>query len=184
MSLKSQLESLLFVAIKPLALKELANLTQTKTKEVEEALQALEAEYKNNERGLSLIENNHQYQITTAAENASLVQEFLKDETNGELSQPSLEALTIIAYRGPIGKLELEKIRGVNCSLIIRNLLLRGLIEEKYEKTKEENYYTVTPDFVRFLGLNRVNDLPEYEKLKANEGLAQAVGQTLETDKN
>lgn len=183
MSLKSQLESLLFVAIKPLALKELANLTNTKTKDVEEALEVLGAEYKNNASGLSLIENNRQYQLTTTADNAPLVQEFLKDETSGELSQPSLEALTIIAYRGPIGKLELEKIRGVNCSLIIRNLLLRGLIEEKYEKVREENYYTVTHDFVRFLGLNSVNDLPEYEKLRGNEVIAETVNQVLETEK-
>lgn len=183
MSLKSQLESLLFVAIKPLALKELANLTNTKTKDVEEALEVLGTEYKNNASGLSLIENNRQYQLTTTAVNAPLVQEFLKDETSGELSQPSLEALTIIAYRGPIGKLELEKIRGVNCSLIIRNLLLRGLIEEKYEKERGENYYTVTHDFIRFLGLNSVNDLPEYEKLRGDEAIAETVNQVLETEK-
>jgi len=182
MSLKSQLESLLFVAIKPLAIKELAVLTNTKTKEVEEALQTLETEYAETERGLSLIKNNNQYQLTTAPANAALVQEFLKDETNGELSQPSLEALTIIAYRGPIGKLELEKIRGVNCSLIIRNLLLRGLIEEKYDKAKDENFYTVTHDFVRFLGIRSVNDLPEYKKLGADEAVNQTINEVLETE--
>ncbi len=169
MSLQSQIESLLFVAIKPMPVKELADLTKVKIKEVEEALEALGAEYKNNGRGLSLIKNNNQYQLTTAPENAALVQDFLKDETSGELSQPSLEALTVIAYRGPIGKLELEKIRGVNCSLIIRNLLLRGLIEEKYNKIKDENYYTVTHDFIRFLGLSDISELPEYAKLRAAE---------------
>lgn len=169
MSLQSQIESLLFVAIKPMPVKELADLTKTKTKEVEEALAALAEEYKNSERGLSIIKNNNQYQLTSAPENAALIQEFLKDETSGELSQPSLEALTVIAYRGPIGKLELEKIRGVNCSLIIRNLLLRGLIEEKYNKIKDENYYTVTHDFIRFLGLGDISELPEYTKLRAEE---------------
>ena len=183
MSLKSQLESLLFVAIKPLAIKELTTLTNTKTKEIEEALAELETDYQNGERGLSLIKNNNQYQLTTATDNAALVQEFLKDETSGELSQPSLEALTIIAYRGPIGKLELEKIRGVNCSLILRNLLMRGLIEEKYEKSKDENYYTVTHDFVRFLGLNSVNDLPDYLKLSEDEKIAETIETILEVDK-
>lgn len=169
MSLQSQIESILFVAIKPMPVKELADLTKAKTKEVEEALESLAAEYKNSERGLSLIKNNNQYQLTSAPENAALIQEFLKDETSGELSQPSLEALTVIAYRGPIGKLELEKIRGVNCSLIIRNLLLRGLIEEKYNKVKDENYYTVTHDFIRFLGLGDISELPDYTKLRAEE---------------
>ncbi|MFZ4631827.1 MAG: SMC-Scp complex subunit ScpB [Patescibacteria group bacterium] len=184
MSLKSQLESLLFVAIKPLAIKELAAFTNTKNKEVEEALADLEKDYSGEERGLSLIKNNNQYQLTSSPANAAIIQEFLKDETSGELSQPSLEALTIIAYRGPIGKLELEKIRGVNCSLILRNLLLRGLIEEKFEKSKEENYYTVTHDFVRFLGINSVDDLPEYKKLRADEKVNEVIETILEIEKN
>lgn len=175
MSLQSQLESLLFVAIKPLSLKELVNLTSAKTKEIEEALEALTQEYVARGAGLALIKNNGQYQLTTAPDNAALIQEFLKDETSGELSQPSLEALTIIAYRGPIGKLELERIRGVNCSLIIRNLLLRGLIEEKYHKMTDENQYTVTHDFIRFLGLGSLEELPDYKKLQSNAILGEAA---------
>ena len=175
MSLKSQLESLLFVAIRPLAVKDLADLTASKAKEVEEALTELLTDYQTHQCGLSLIKNNDQYQIATVGDNAELVQKFLKDETTGELSQPSLEALTIIAYRGPIGKWELDRIRGVNCSLIIRNLLLRGLIEEKFNKTKQENYYTVTNDFIRFLGINSINDLPNYDKLNQMETLEQVL---------
>lgn len=171
MSLKSQVESLLFVSLKPLSLKDLSVATGAKTKDLEEAVEELVADYSGGERGLAIIKNNKQYQLTTAADNAAIVQEFLKDETSGELSQPSLEALTIIAYRGPITKLELERIRGVNCSLIIRNLLLRGLIEEKFEKAKDENYYTVTHDFVRFLGLGNIEELPDYAKLNSAESL-------------
>jgi len=177
MSIKSQLESLLFVAIKPLGSKELAGLLNIKTKEAENALEELMSDYQNNERGLSLIKNNSQYQLTSAAENAALVQEFLKSETSGELSQPSLEALTIIAYRGPIAKSELERIRGINCSLIIRNLLMRGLIEEKFEKTKNENYYTVTHDFIRFLGLSSISGLPDFEKLNQMETISQVLAE-------
>lgn len=175
MSLKSQLESLLFVAVRPVALKDLAASTKAKAKEVEDALADLAADYQARNGGLTLIKNNGQYQITTAAANSSLIQEFLKDETTGELSQPSLEALTIIAYRGPIAKLELDRIRGVNCALIIRNLLLRGLIEEKHDKTKDEDYYTVTHDFIRFLGLNEIANLPDYDKLHQEETLASVL---------
>ncbi len=178
MLVKSQLESILFVAIKPLTPKDLSNLIGVKIDEVKAALEELVNDYKNSGRGLALISNNGQYQLTTSSENSSLVKDFLKDEINGELSQPSLEALTIIAYRGPISKLELEKIRGVNCSLIIRNLLLRGLIEEKFNKTKNENYYTVTNDFIRFLGLNSLSDLPEYEKLNKLDALNQGLTET------
>lgn len=183
MSLKSQLESLLFVSLKPLAIKELAALTQSKIPAVEEALCELAHDYEASERGLALINNNKQYQITTAGANAELVKDFLKDETSGELSQPSLEALTIIAYRGPLSKMEIERIRGVNCSLIIRNLLLRGLIEEKFDKGKNENYYTVTHDFVRFLGLGSITELPDYDKLHQAEALESVLTNSEQAEK-
>jgi segregation and condensation protein B len=175
MNLKAQLESLLFVSIKPLALKELATALNLKNKEVEDALNELAADYQASGSGLTLIKNNNQYQLTTSSEQAALVKDFLKNETSGELSQPSLEALTIIAYRGPISKLELEKIRGINCSLIIRNLLIRGLIEEKFEKTTQENYYTVSLDFIRFLGLGEISQLPDYNKLHQAEEINEAL---------
>jgi len=70
-----------------------------------------------------------------------------------------------------VSKLELERIRGVNCSLIVRNLLLRGLIEENFDKHKNENYYQVTLDFVRFLGMNNIQALPDYERLHRPEAL-------------
>jgi segregation and condensation protein B len=180
MTLKSQLESLLFVSIKALSVKELSGLTGGKTNEIEDALSELAHDYEAAGSGLALIKNNSQYQITTAGDNAALVKEFLKSETSGELSQPSLEALTIIAYRGPISKLELEKIRGINCSLIIRNLLMRGLIEEKFDKTKQENYYSVSLDFIRFLGIGSVKELPDYEKLNRAEELKEALEDKVE----
>lgn len=175
MTLKSQIESLLFVSIKALSIKELASITGSQAKEIEAVLNALAQDYERAGSGLTIIKNNGQYQITTAGENAALVKDFLKSETSGELSQPSLEALTIIAYRGPISKIELEKIRGINCSLIIRNLLMRGLIEEKFDKSKNENYYNVSLDFIRFLGISSVDDLPDYKKLNRSEELAAVL---------
>ena len=179
MNLKSQLESLLFVSSKPLSVVEMSDLTGTNFEEVEAALASLATEYKDQNRGFILIKNNKEYQLTTAPENTSLISRFLKDETSGELSQPSLETLTIIAYRGPITKLELERIRGVNCSLILRNLLIRGLIEEKNDKTKSENFYSVTLEFIKFLGISSVSDLPDYEKLHRSESLSEVISQPL-----
>lgn len=181
-NLKAQLESIIFVSIKAVSAKELATAVGVKVNEVEEALSSLMSDYQDRNSGLALIKNNSQYQLTTTSENATLVKDFLKSETSGELSQPSLEALTIIAYRGPISKLELERIRGINCSLIIRNLLLRGLIEEKFDKSKNENYYTVTMDFIRFLGINDLKELPDYTQLNNSETL-QAVLEASEGDK-
>ena len=179
MNLSSQLESLLFISSKPLSVKEISEITGAKAKEIEEALEKLANEYKEQARGFILIKNNGQYQLTTAPENTELVSKFLKDETSGELSQPSLEALTIIAYRGPITKLELERIRGVNCSLILRNLMIRGLIEEKADKQKNDNLYSVTLDFIKFLGISSLEDLPDYEKLHRDDSIEEVLEESV-----
>lgn len=171
MSLSSALESLLFISSKPLSLKELASATEHKAEEVEAVLAQLANEYLEQKRGFILVGNNKQYQLTTAPENADLISQFLKDETSGELTQPSLEALTIIAYRGPVTKAELEMIRGVNCSLILRNLLIRGLIDESLDKVLGENVYSVTLDFLKYLGMTKLSDLPDYENLHARTPL-------------
>ncbi|MDA3802776.1 MAG: SMC-Scp complex subunit ScpB [Patescibacteria group bacterium] len=169
MELKSQIESLLFVSIKALSLRELGSTLNKKDNEIKEVIEELNNEYKERKAGLTIVENNKKYQLSSNPENAQIVKEFLKDESSGELSQPSLEALTIIAYRGPISKLEIERIRGVNCSLILRNLLIRGLIEESFDKKKQENYYSVSHDFVRFLGLDSIEKLPDYLELNKSD---------------
>ncbi len=120
--------------------------------------------------------------MVSSADNAKLVQKYLEDETSGELSQPSLEALTIIAYRGPISKTELERIRGVNCSLILRNLLLRGLIEEKSSASSEDRIYNVSLDFIRFLGIESIEQLPDYQRLNKDQTISDFLAGTLNSD--
>ena len=175
MSLKSQIESLLFISAKPMSAKNLAELIKATAKEVEAAGEELVAEYQENKKGVQVIKNGTSFQLVSSPENAKLIQEYIKDETTGELSRPSLEALTIIAYRGPVSKLDLDRIRGVNCSLILRNLLIRGLIEAKADKTKNETYYSVTMDFVRFLGLADLKQLPDYEKLSQDDTIDRVL---------
>lgn len=169
MALKSQLESLLFISAKPMSVKALSKVLSVDVRDLEASLSDLEQEYKNLARGFQIARIGDDVQFTTIAENANLVESLLKEEISGELTRPSLEALTIIAYRGPITKPELEMIRGVNCSLILRNLLIRGLVEEKIDPKIKLNKYSITFDFLRFLGLSKPSELPEYEKLSSNE---------------
>lgn len=168
-SIKSKIESLLFIAAKPMAASQLAGLLKADKKEVVKAADELLENYQDNQAGVRIIKNGSKYQMVSAPENAAAVKEFIKDETAGELSRPSLEALTIIAYRGPVSKINLDRIRGVNCALIIRNLLLRGLIEGRFDRKKNETYYSAAFDFIRFLGLSRLEDLPDYEKLREDD---------------
>ncbi|MCK5511056.1 SMC-Scp complex subunit ScpB [Candidatus Parcubacteria bacterium] len=171
MDIKSKIESLLFISAKPMSIKQLAELIKKDKKEIEKAGLDLVDEYKNNKKGVQIIKNSSKLQMVSSPENAKLIQEFIKDETTGELSRPSLETLTIIAYRGPVSKIDLDRIRGVNCSLILRNLLIRGLIKAKNDSKKQETYYTITFDFIRFLGINDVRELPDYEKLSKDDTL-------------
>lgn len=173
MHIKSKIESLLFISAKPMSLKQIAGLIKKKKEEVKKAGDELVEEYKEKKRGVQIIKNGTKYQMVSSPENAELVQEFIKDETTGELSRPSLEALTIVAYRSPVSKIDLDRIRGVNCSLILRNLLLRGLIEGKFDKQKQETYYTVTLNFTRFLGLNKISELPDFEKLNKDDTISR-----------
>lgn len=169
MSIESKIESLLFLSGRPMSVREISDLIKEESKAVEEAGDKLIISYKEKNGGMQIIKNGASFQMVTAPENAPLAQEFVKDETTGELSKPSLETLTIIAYRGPVSKTDLDRIRGINCSLILRNLLQRGLIDVREDKKTEEHFYTVTFDFLRFLGLNEVKELPDYEKLRKDD---------------
>ncbi len=172
-NLKQQIESLLFIAGKPLTVKKIGELVEGKinTKDINKAIDELIEDYTKRSSGVKIIKSASQIQMTTSSESSEVIKNFTKDETTGELTKPSIETLTIISYRGPIAKLELERIRGINCSLILRNLILRGLIEEKKDSKKHEIYYSVTIEFLKYLGISRVEDLPDYEKLNKNEDI-------------
>ena len=169
MQLLAKIESVLFISNRPLSVKRLAELTNSKTEEVETALKELENKYNTKESGVNVLRADKEYQFSTAPDAAKIVKDFVREEVTGELTKPQLETLTVIAYRGPIFKAELEQIRGVNCSLILRNLMIRGLVEEHEERG--EARYHITMDFLRYLGLKNVTELPDFEKLNSNESL-------------
>ncbi|HPV70530.1 MAG TPA: SMC-Scp complex subunit ScpB [Candidatus Magasanikbacteria bacterium] len=183
MSLESKTESLLFIAAKPLSFKKIAELLKGEVEEVKEAVEKIKQKYNQPEFGIRILQEGNEVQMSTNPENSSLIKDYLKDEMTGELTRPSLEALTIIAYRGPITKLELEQIRGVNCSLILRNLLLRGLVKEEMDEARVQNVYTTTFDFLRLLGLNETKELPDYEKLHSHD-LLERLLTDLQQDNN
>lgn len=168
-NLKSKIESLLFVASRPLGLKKISELAGGEREEVKKCLGELMGECRENGRGVQIMEIDGEYQMATSSESSKMVKDFLKDEMTGELTRPALETLTIIAYRGPISKPDLEQIRGVNCSLILRNLMIKGLAEVKTSDKGGEALYNITFDFLRYLGLQKVRDLPDYDKLSKSE---------------
>ena len=130
MSLNSQIESVLFVASKPIQHKKIAKSLNAKDDEVLGALMELFEKYNRPDSGISLLRNGDEWQMVSNPQNKEASEKYLKAEVSGELTRPQLETLTVISYCGPITKPELEQVRGVNCALILRNLLMRGLIKE------------------------------------------------------
>ena len=180
----SKIESLLFIAIKPLTIKFISEKVGVSKEEVVNALEVIMQRFNIDDSGIHIQKIEDKFQMVTAPFNAEFIGEYLKDETTGELTTASLETLTVIAYRGPITKSELELIRGVNCGMIIRNLLMRGLIEEKKDKDELLNTYTVTFDFLKYLGIHSVSELPDFLNLNNHENIQQLLNPVAIQDAN
>lgn len=174
MPLTTQLESLLFVASKPLTVKKLAKLLGQAEWSVMSALQTLQSTY-GADSGIRLISTGEEWQLTTHPDNQTLVENLVKAEVGGELTRPQLETLTVISYCGPITKPELEQIRGVNCSLIIRNLLIRGLVKEVDGGVHLVPTYEVTMEYLRHMGIANLNELPDYATLHHHEYITKTT---------
>lgn len=168
---------MLFISNTPFSLKKLADITKADKDQVKLAVDELLAEYANRAGGVMIQKIDDKVQMATAGDNAKMVKEYIKEETTGELSRAALETLTIVAYRGPISRSEIEQIRGVNCAVILRNLLMRGLVESRDDKKKMQSVYNITFDFLKFLGVNQQSQLPDYDKLNSDENLQKIIEQ-------
>lgn len=175
MSLNTKIESLLFVSTRPLSVRKLAELSGSSVEDIEAALNDVATKMNDAENGIQLVRHAGQVQLVSNPTQSKMITEFLKEEQAGELTRPALETLTIIAYRGPISKIQLDTIRGVNCALILRNLMIKGLVEAKSHKDKYQTSYQVTLDFIRHLGLQQISDLPNYEQLNRDERLEELL---------
>lgn len=177
MSLVSQIESILFVASKPLTIKKIAKVLNVDESAVENEIKNLQSKYNQQDSGVVLMQTNSEFQLVSHPDNRAAAEHFMKAEVSGELTRPQLETLTVISYCGPITKPELEQIRGVNCSLILRNLLMRGLVKESDGETNLLPTYEVTMEYLQHLGLNNLSDLPEYAELHNHEFVMNALNQ-------
>ena len=180
MNTKDKIESLLFVSSKALNIKKLADILHVEQSQIKESVDELIKEYDDKKGGIVIVRDGKKFQMMTCPENSQLIKDYLHQELTGELTRPSLETLTIIAYRQPITKNELEMIRGINCGLIIRNLQIRGLIEQKEDKKNNIIRYWLTFDFLKYLGVKDVCELPDYEKLNKDINLDELINQSRE----
>jgi len=167
MDITSIVESVLFVASKPLVVVKIAKSLGVEKEKIEEALNSLENKYVAIS-GIHLVRIGDSVQLVSNPENAEFVEKFTKTEFKEDLTKAQLETLTVVAYRGPITRAEIENIRGVNCSIILRNLLIRGLVNEFEDSEHILPVYELSIEALRFLGLSSILDLPDYESLHNN----------------
>ena len=172
----SIIESLLFVSGEPIKKSKLVKILSVENEKFEEILKIISEKYQRNESGLSLFSKGDELQLVSRAENAEFVENLVKNELQDSLSNAAMEVVSIIAYRGPISKTEIEAIRGVNCAYTLRNLLLRGLIERNDNPNDSRGFvYAITFDFLKKLGIENVKNLPEYAILSVDSRINSII---------
>lgn len=166
-NLEAKLEALLFVYGEPVKIKTLMEKLGVSYENVENAITDLKKNLEAVNRGLTLVSLGNEAQLVTKADLAPLIQKVVKEEFDSELTSASLETLSIIAYLSPCSRAEIDYIRGVNSSFILRNLTVRGLIEKKMDSNRANAFiYNVSLDFLKHIGLDSTASLPDYEKYK------------------
>ncbi len=165
--LQGILESLLFVTDKPLPANRLAKIARASTKEVQRLLDVLTEEYRG--RGLELVEVAGGYQFRSSAENAPFVRELVARKPV-RLTRAQIETLSILAYRQPITRPEVDEVRGVDSGSALKVLLDKGLVRiiGRKEEPGRPLLYGTTPYFLEFFGLPSLSELPtlrEYSEL-------------------
>ena len=162
------LEAALFSASRPLTAEELATLDpDASSADVRVALEQLWERYDFNQPGVELVELAGGYQILTRPVHAAAIERAQFSVRTPKLTAATLETLAVIAYRQPVGRLEIEEIRGVSAAGVLRSLQERGLIEVvgRSEALGRPLLYGTTPLFLELLGLRDLADLPKAEEL-------------------
>ncbi len=164
MNLKSVIESLLFAWGEPLNISEISRILNIKSYVVTDAIDDMMKNYNNDpDKGLMIQKFGNSYQITTKKENYEFIQMLLQTSVNKSLSTAAMEILSIIAYKQPVTKVEIELIRGVKSSNVIKGLIDKKLIKEvgKLDKPGRPSLYATTDEFLKHFGLNSINELPQ-----------------------
>lgn len=161
MTLEQKIEGVLFYKATPMKKALLCKLFSCSEDELGTALDTLA---KRLESGATrLIHVNTDVELVTMPELDEIIESIRKDEMRRDIGKAGAETLAIILYRGPIARANIDRIRGVNSSFIIRNLMVRGLIEKDTASTGV--LYKATSSLMAHLGITQMTELPEFETI-------------------
>jgi segregation and condensation protein B len=182
MKLSAQIEALLFYKAEPLSIEEIAQILSESKDRVIEALSELKELLV--ERGLALIEANGTVVLSTAPAFSNILNSLRKEELEKELTKASVETIAIILYKKGATRAEIDYIRGVNSSFILRNLLVRGLIEKVLDPNDARRFiYQPTLDLLSYMGITRIEDAPGFAELHTKLS-RELTGETTVENKN
>lgn len=164
MELDQSLEAILFHQGIPLTRKRLRDLLKCDADALNGAIAKLEERLTHG--GLRLLKKDDEIMLGTAPETSALIEAITKEELSRDLSKAALETLSVVLYKGPITRGEIDHIRGVNSTFILRNLLVRGLVE-KIENPKDQRSFLYRPSFalMQTLGITDIASMPGYEEV-------------------
>ncbi|MFA6226970.1 MAG: SMC-Scp complex subunit ScpB [Candidatus Paceibacterota bacterium] len=164
-NLEKQLEAVLFWKGEPIAIKKLAQIFNKSEEEISTSL--IELEKKLLDRGIVLVRKENEVTLGTSKDTSELIEKLTKEELVRDLGRAGLETLSIIIYQGPLSRAEIDYIRGVQSTFILRNLMIRGLVE-KIQNPKDQRSFLYKPTFelLSYLGLSKIEEMPEFAKAK------------------
>jgi len=163
--LVAAIEALLFVSGDSISIKQLCNILGKEEQDIINAIEGLKRKYEREDSGLNLQKIDKSYQLVTKPQMASYIQEFLQPIQKKQMSNAMLETLTIIAYKQPVTKAEIEEIRGVNSEKTISLLLEQGLIKAvgRLSTPGRPIQYGTTDEFLKRFGISELSELPKID---------------------
>jgi len=166
---RAVVEAILFASPEPMRPARIAKNLSADSATVRRLIQDLADEYERTGRAFQIVAVAGGFQMLTREEFAPYMGEFERERSSARISSAALEALAVIAYRQPIIRAEIEKIRGVGCGPILRTLLDKGLVRiaGRADQLGSPLLYATTPKFLEHFGLNSLRDLPRSAEFRA-----------------
>lgn len=183
--LKGVIEAILFAAGREVKITELMSALEVSSEEIITIVDDMKEEYKNENRGLQIVNVGESYQLCTKQEYYEYLYTIFDKRNKPNLSQAAIETLAIIAYNPKITRAEIEAIRGVNSDGTIYKLLDYNLIEEtgKLDAPGRPGTYGVTSEFLRIFGFSNLNELPDLPRYKLDENQQIVIDDIIEENK-
>lgn len=174
MEFDKQIEAILFWKGESMTLPELCRALKLSSIDVKKGLQSLKEKLQG--RGLALIQTEDEYALVTAPDTHELIERLRKEELARDLGKAALETLSIVLYNEKVSRRDIEYIRGVNSTAILRSLLIRGLIERRQNENDERIFlYRPTIDLLSLLGITSSEELPEFKEIRTELTVAQTT---------